>query len=308
MTRRSVPGLPIADHDPAEPSVFEPGNLLEGARRQKGLPPGHVPAGCLLDMDGELVERLLASGRASLDATWPCFHTKLYRWGSGDGAVGVVGGTVGAPFAVLVAEELFASGCEALVTISSAGLVASDAPPPFFVLVERALRDEGTSYHYLPSARFAEADPALSGAVARALSGTSTPLLRGASWTTDAPFRETRSLIAARRGEGILAVEMEAAALLAMEHARRRPVVCLAHVTNAMATRPDDFEKGGHGGQEEALELCARAVAAALAHARGRSSRGGERARAARDRERIRARSARRSTSGSRRRSRPAPR
>jgi hypothetical protein len=125
-----VSGLPLIDHDTGERSVFEPGNLLDGARRQKGLPQGRVPAGCLLDMDGELVDRLLASGRASLDAAWPCFHTRLYRWTTGEGEVGVVGGTVGAPFAVLVAEELFASGCEALVTIASAGLVASDAPPP----------------------------------------------------------------------------------------------------------------------------------------------------------------------------------
>ena len=259
---------PIIDHDTADAPVFEPGNLLEGARRQKGLPVGRVPAGCLLDMDGELVERLVASGRAAVDPAWPCFHTKLYRWKAGDAEVGVVGGTVGAPFAVLVAEELFATGCEALVTISSAGLIASDARPPFFVLVERALRDEGTSYHYLPAARYAEADPALTDAVARALAGTPTPLLRGASWTTDAPFRESASLIAGRRAEGVLSVEMEAAALLAMGLALRRHVTCLAHVTNAMATRPDDFEKGGHDGQEEALEVCARALAAAVAYVR----------------------------------------
>jgi uridine phosphorylase len=172
---------------------------------------------------------------------------------------------VGAPFAVLVAEELFASGCEALVSISSAGLVASTARPPLFVLVERALRDEGTSYHYLPPARYAEADPALTDAVARALAGTATPLLRGASWTTDAPVRESASVIAGLRAEGILSVEMEAAALLAMGRALGRPVACLAHVTNAMATRPDDFEKGGHDGQKEALEVCARALAAAVA-------------------------------------------
>jgi uridine phosphorylase len=263
-----VKRTPIVDHDTAEAPVFEPGNLLEGARWQKGLPEGRVPAGCLLDMDGELVERLVASGRAAVDPAWPCFHTKLYRWKAGDAEVGVVGATVGAPFAVLVAEELFASGCEALVTISSAGLVASDARPPFLVLIERALRDEGTSYHYLPAARYAEADPALTDAVARALAGTATPLLRGASWTTDAPFRESASLIAGRRAEGILSVEMEAAALLAMGRALRRPVTCLAHVTNAMATRPDDFEKGGHDGQEEALEVCARALAAAVAYIR----------------------------------------
>jgi uridine phosphorylase len=268
--------VPILDHDTGEPALFEPGNLLEGARRQKGLAASRVPPGCLLDMDGELVERLVASGRAVLDPSWPCFHTKLHRWSVGGGEIGVVGGTVGAPFAVLVAEELFASGCEALVTISSAGLVASHARPPFFVLIERALRDEGTSYHYLPPERWAEADPALTDAVARALAGSSAALLRGASWTTDAPFRESASLIADRRAEGILSVEMEASALLAMGQALRRPVTCLAHVTNAMATRPDDFEKGGHDGQEESLELCARAVAAAVVHARGSRARGGK--------------------------------
>lgn len=272
----AVERTPIIDHDTAEAPVFEPGNLLDGARRQKGLPDGRVPAGCLLDMDGELVERLVASGRAALDSAWPCFHTKLYRWNmkSGEKEIGVVGGTVGAPFAVLVAEELFASGCEALVSISSAGLVSSTSAPPLFVLIERALRDEGTSYHYLPAARYAESDPALAEAVARAIAGSPTPLLRGASWTTDAPFRECASLIASRAAEGILSVEMEAAALLAMGRALGRPVTCLAHVTNAMATRPEDFEKGGHDGQEEALELCARAVAAAVAYAR--ISGGGE--------------------------------
>ncbi len=263
---------PIIDHDATESPVFRPGNLLEGARRQKGLSESAVPAGCLLDMDGELVERLVASGRAVPDPDWPCFHTKLYRWTAGDAEVGVVGGTVGAPFAVLVAEELFASGCQALVSISSAGLIASDARPPFFVLVERALRDEGTSYHYLPPSHYVEADPALTDTVARALEGGATRVLRGASWTTDAPFRESTSLIAARRAEGILSVEMEAAALLAMGSTLRKPVACLAHVTNAMATRPDDFDKGGHDGQEEALDVCARALTAAVAYGRRRGS------------------------------------
>lgn len=141
--------------------------------------------------------------------------------------------------------------------------------PTFFVLIDRALRDEGTSYHYVPPARFAEADAPLASAVARALDGTPRPLLRGASWTTDAPFRESAALIASRRAEGIVSVEMEAAALLAMGQALGKPVTCIAHVTNAMATRPDDFEKGGHDGQEEALEVCRRALVAALAHARG---------------------------------------
>jgi uridine phosphorylase len=147
---------------------------------------------------GELVERLAATGRAILDSNWPCFHTRLYRWAVGGAEYGVVGGTVGAPFSVLVAEELFASGCEALVSISSAGLVAPDIVPPFFVLIERALRDEGTSHHYLPPERWAEADLRLIKGVSRSIPVAAGRVLRGASWTTDAPFRETEALIASR--------------------------------------------------------------------------------------------------------------
>src|SRR3989304_749075 len=61
------------------------------------------------------------------------------------------GGTVGAPFPVLVAEELFALGCQAMVSISSAGLIAPGLSPPFFLLIEKALRDEGPSYPHPPA-------------------------------------------------------------------------------------------------------------------------------------------------------------
>ncbi len=257
---------PLFDHEPSELPVFLPGNLLEGARRQKRLPPWRAPRGCLLDMDGEILERLLASGRAHRDPSWPCFHTRLYRWALDGEEYAVVGGTVGAPFAVLVAEELFASGCEALVSISSAGLVSERLSPPFFVVVDRALRDEGTSHHYLPPGRFALSDDTLVASVLGALEASKGLAVRGASWTTDAPFRETESLVASRRGEGIVCVEMEAAALLTFAAAQGRTVACLAHVTNAMATRPEDFEKGGDGGIEEAVSLCGAALRVAVAH------------------------------------------
>ncbi|MBI5484326.1 MAG: nucleoside phosphorylase [Deltaproteobacteria bacterium] len=242
--------------------------MLESARIQKKLPSLMVPAGCLLDFDGELVEFLVASGQARLEPTWPCFHTRLYLWHANDTDYGIIGGTVGAPFAVLVAEELFALGCKALVTISSAGLIAEDLQPPLFLLIDKALRDEGTSCHYLSPQRFAFASPPLVDAVARRLSEAELPFMQGSSWTTDAPFRETSELIAARRIEGIVAVEMEAAALLAMAEALDKRVVCLAHITNAMATRADDFEKGGDDGNEAALKVCTTALSALLENGR----------------------------------------
>jgi len=76
--------------------------------------------------------------------------------------------------------------------------------------------------------------------------------ITGASWTTDAPFRETEEGIAAARSKGILAVEMEAAALYAFAHARNTKVLCLAHVTNTMAVADQDFEKGEADGTIDA--------------------------------------------------------
>ena len=142
--------LPLLDHSYSDQPVFLPSNMLESARVQKNLPPLIVPEGCLLDFDGELVDFLVANGKAKLEPAWPCFHTRLYLWHANGTEYGIIGGTIGASFAVLVAEELFALGCKALVTISSAGLIAENLQPPMFLLIDKALRDEGTSYHYLP--------------------------------------------------------------------------------------------------------------------------------------------------------------
>jgi uridine phosphorylase len=119
----------------------------------------------------------------------------------------------------------------------------------------------------MPSGRFADADPSLIVEVLDRMGGLSVPVHTGPSWTTDAPFRETEGLIALRRLEGIVSVEMEAAALLALGKTLDKPVVCLAHVTNTMATREEDFEKGGDAGLADSLSVCAAALEAAVAYA-----------------------------------------
>jgi uridine phosphorylase len=142
---------------------------------------------------------------------------------------------------------LFAAGCQLLLSVTSAGQVAPLRPPPYFVLIERALRDEGTSYHYVPASEYSHADPALLARVEQVLVARGLLAERGTTWTTDAPFRETEAAIAACRRRGILAVEMEAAALYAFARARGRDVLCIARVTNRMG-REGDFEKGEESG------------------------------------------------------------
>src|SRR6202045_3836809 len=131
-----MPIPPILDNKHTSmPSVFAPGTLLREARRQKGLDTLEVPSVCILDPDGDLVHQLRHTGMAKRFA--------------------------GASFAVLVAEELFASGCQLLVSLTSAGQIVPAGQPPYFVVIDRSLRDEGTSYHYAPPSEFAEADPTL---------------------------------------------------------------------------------------------------------------------------------------------------
>ncbi len=275
----------LAGKEYTAPSVFRPENLLREARRQKQIPDLPVPAVCLLDPDGDVVRHLAATGRGRLDPAWACYHTQMWTTDVAGMRIGIVGCAVGAPFAVLVAEQLAAGGAGLVVSITSAGQLAPLADPPYFVLIDRALRDEGTSLHYQPATTWAHLPDHLT----RALEDLVTPtgagepepatgrssggrdagalfhgtLLRGASWTTDAPYRETDAAIAAAVDAGAVCVEMEAAALYAYATARTRDVVCVAHVTNSMAVDGDDFEKGEANGAVASLALTAAIARAA---------------------------------------------
>ena len=246
----------------SKPSVFAPAALLREARRQKGLGNTDVPPVCILDPDGDLVRQLRQRGAAKPFTDWPCYHTELDTCELGGQYVGIVGRVVGASFAVLVAEELFASGCKLLLSLTSAGQITPAGSPPYFVVIDRALRDEGTSYHYAPPSEFAEADPELVRTAAAALAALGPHCVVGASWTTDAPFRETSEAIADARSRGILAVEMEAAALYAFAKAAGVRVLCLAHVTNTMGQAGDDFEKGEADGTRDALAVLSGVIGA----------------------------------------------
>ncbi|MEX2035525.1 MAG: nucleoside phosphorylase [Xanthobacteraceae bacterium] len=242
--------------------MFSPDALLREARRQKGIPTVDVPAVCILDPDGDILRRLRQSGQAQRFDAWPCYHTDLHTFPLGGETVGIIGCAVGAPFAVLIAEELFACGCRLLLSVTSAGQILAAGTPPYFVVIDRALRDEGTSYHYAAPAEFAEADPRLVTTAATALQREGLRVLVGPSWTTDAPFRETAEAIEAARAKAVLAVEMEAAALYTFARTRAASVLCLAHVTNTMGQSERDFEKGESDGTADALKVLEAVVRA----------------------------------------------
>jgi uridine phosphorylase len=245
----------LANKDPSAASVFAPEALLREARRQKRLPAADVPRLCFLDPDGDIVRYLRDTGQSQPFEAWPCYHTRLDTFTLAGQVVGILGCVVGAPFAVLVAEELFASGCRLLISLTSAGQIVASAAPPYFVIIDRALRDEGTSYHYAGPAEFADAEPRLVVMARDSLAAQGLQAFVGTSWTTDAPFRETAAAIDRARSKGALAVEMEAAALYAFARRAGVDVLCLAHVTNSMGQSGQDFEKGEADGTAAALAV-----------------------------------------------------
>lgn len=250
------------DKNTSAQSVFLPAALLREARRQKGLPAVDVPSACILDPDGDIVRQLRQTGRTRPFEAWPCYHTSLDTFVLAGQTVGIIGCVVGAPFAVLVAEELFACGCRLLLSVTSAGQITPSAPPPYFVIIERALRDEGTSHHYAPPSEYGMADPRLVAMASKALKDKKQHVVVGSTWTTDAPFRETAEAIEGARSKGALAVEMEAAALYTFANAASVKVLCLAHVTNTMGQTGQDFEKGEADGTTDALQVLDAIVAA----------------------------------------------
>lgn len=245
----------LKNKNTAAPSIFKAGALLREARRQKNIPAVEVPPFCILDPDGDIVRKLRSEGRSEPLEAWPCYHTQLDIFTLNGRSVGIIGSAVGASFAVLVAEELFACGCRFLLSLTSAGQINSSGPTPYFIVIDRALRDEGTSYHYAPPADFADADANIIKQARVALGVKNKTIIVGPTWTTDAPFRETAEAVEAARSQGVLAVEMEAAALYAFAWATRSRVLCLAQVTNTMGQAGEDFDKGHDGGTADALEV-----------------------------------------------------
>jgi uridine phosphorylase len=247
------PEAPILQHPLDEPSAFTAKNLIESVRRARHIPNGIVPLLCVLEFDGDLTDWLVGQGFAKPFESWPCFHTTMFAVEVEGVECGIIPRTIGGPYAVLVAEQLAAAGAELIIGLTSAGRVSPELPLPCLVVMTSAIRDEGTSFHYLPAGRdvacpASDVVPLLE----RELSATGWTVLSGSVWTTDAPYRETTAQLEKWSSEGVLAVEMQAASLFAFGSARGVPVASVAMVSNAVDHEGQQFDTGS---QQDGLRI-----------------------------------------------------
>jgi len=207
---------PILEFDPSPEAVIEPSAVIE---------PRDVPAHVVLCYFQEVIERVVREhgGREVARLRGEIGENPIYEIEYGGSRLAIVHPGVGAPLAAGSLEELIALGCRAFVAAGGAGVLVPELALGHVIVPTAAIRDEGTSYHYLPPSREVAADEDAVAAIIATLVRHEVPYVAGKTWTTDALYRETRTTMARRVAEGCLAVEMEAAACFAVAAFRGVP-------------------------------------------------------------------------------------
>ncbi len=250
---------PLFDHALNSPSAFKPEALVSSVRETRGLPELSVPAVCVLDFDGDLTDWLSNHGMAIPFEAWACFHTTMYVVEAEGIRCGLIARTIGGPYAVLIAEQLRVAGAQLILGLTSAGRVSPSFPLPGLVVVTSAVRDEGTSLHYLPPAEHVACPTPIGNLLRDELTGLGLTVIEGSVWTTDAPYRETIEQLQSHADAGVLAVEMQAASLFAFATARQMDIGIVAHVTNGLDHQDEQFAKGPAEGSFAIMRAMLRA-------------------------------------------------
>ena len=243
---------PILEFDSARRAVIEPG--FQARRRA-------VPRHCVLPFFLETIRKLRRRGRivartASEAGTNPMLGIRFRGR-----PLAVMHAGVGGPLSGAFLEEAIAWGCRYFIAVGSAGSLKAGLPRGALVVPVSAVRDEGTSYHYLPAGREVRPHPDAVRALSATLRRNGVPFVKGKTWTTDAFYRETFRKVAARRAEGCITVEMEAASLFAVARFRRVKLGMLLYRADDVSGT--DWDPAGLRGlyrlRERAFQLAAEA-------------------------------------------------
>ena len=209
---------PILEYDPNPVAIIEPGHTMK--------PLEGMPEHCVLCFFSNVIEQLAEEGLAREIKSDPTESgmRRFYELDCGlDRPVALTYPGVGAPLAAARFEIAIALGARKFIACGGAGVLDREIAVGHLVVPTAAIRDEGTSYHYLPAGREVAPSPLAVQAIEAVLQRHNVDYIKAKTWTTDAIFRETREITALRRSEGCLTVEMEAATFFAVAQFRGVP-------------------------------------------------------------------------------------
>ncbi|MBO4457378.1 MAG: nucleoside phosphorylase [Butyrivibrio sp.] len=200
--------IPILEYDDCSAEVIAPNHDCEDLT---------LPKKCLVAFLGDVVQKYAQEKKAEVVQDFITFShiVKVYVLHDEDEDICLVQPTIGAPAAGSLVDFLVTCGCEKIIAVGSCGVLA-ELPENAFIVPVRALRDEGTSYHYLPASRYIELDKEPVAAIEACFKDHDLPFTTCTTWSTDGFFRETKDMVKYRLEEGCSVVEMECAAMAAV--------------------------------------------------------------------------------------------
>lgn len=204
---------PILEHDPTPEAMIEPSKVIA---------PRDMPEHSVACFFKDVIDKIAAEREAkvSVENRWEDGPHPVYEIEHKGKRLAFFQPGIGSSQAVAILEEVIAFGCRKFVACGGCGVLEPDLAAGHLIVVSSAVRDEGTSYHYLLPSREIQANARALSSISRELTGIGIPHLVGKTWTTDAPYRETVDAIARRRAEGCVVVEMEASAMMAVAQFR----------------------------------------------------------------------------------------
>ena len=202
--------FPILEFDPEPRSIIEPSELIVNCG---------APEVCIIPFYYQVIQKLSKAGilkEITHDRSIATDILPLYEMEFQGKRIAVMTSGLGAAFSAGMLEFAIACGCKKFLVIGSGGVLEKTIERDQLIVPTTAIRDEGTSYHYYPPSREIALDLDVVANIKDFLDRKEIKYMTGKTWTTDAFFRETPEKIQARKKEGAIILEMEAAALIAV--------------------------------------------------------------------------------------------
>lgn len=232
MVKKSIP---ILEHFYKSSGMIIPEDFIRYQTQSKKITcPVSAPKYCIITSQQKIIEYCQKKYMAKKDVNWTSNRSELYIFNCGRCKVGIINVGIGAPQAAILFELLISSGAKEFFVIGSAGGLQTNLAIGDLVLVTRAIRDEGVSYHYLPPAKFVLPNKRLTESLGDFIYDDKRAYKSGSVWTTDAFFRESIKSVQKYRAEGVMAVDMKTAAIFAIAKYRKVNVCALFYVSDLL--------------------------------------------------------------------------
>jgi uridine phosphorylase len=252
-------GTPLLRGRTDPKAVINPGDQVRTTRGPTGRSKGY-PKELILHFTGEVLKAARRNYDVKLvDKNWWGW---LYQLKEGGSKIGLLQSGIGDSFAGLVLELLIAKGATNIIAIGTAGSLQHWLKIGDLVLTDRAIRDEGVSYHYAKPAKYSFPSARLNGRIEETLKKMKLEYSKGTAWTNDAPFRETVSDVKRYQKEGVLCVEMEAASLFSISKFRNIDLSSLHWISDDVSRlewNPQFNSAAYNQGRDRVIEVAVRA-------------------------------------------------